>query len=524
MRRDAQFSVVCLGTGKGASTVYDGTCSPGYVLCVNGRPLILFGAGYGVTRQCLRYFGVVPSNIFVFSNRSHMSAELPVIIAVESRSGRRLRIIASEAVMVRLREHRLAEVRSRLEDVRAADDGGGGVCDFVAMPCCGAMAGANLLPYCLPEVETVSLVVFDASATEASCGVAVSQNGVPLVALTGDCAYNPELHHSILRMAPVVILDGRHKASRDHAGFANILHAVANCGVPPQRVFIGQYGQPWEAPLVVKGGVVFPIVEGAVVALGEEPPRAHVLAASTVTEGVQRAERWDVDDEKEGELVRPAALVPSRRVDAQTHSEVRPKKVFLVNNESPDASPALMMVQQLRTMAQVKQRVSELLHLRPVGALFSAETGHRLTSLSHLLHGMRVVATKVGGRPFGDPPASRLSEMKQSLTVPWKPLERNSSLSLELRDYMQRAYQSLRGRVGCEALAAVNTTTRGDDEGAAVVPGSRESCPRIHSASGVTAELSPETPYSGEHVSAVQRDTSGRGGAVCSLRFTTLGA
>ncbi|ESL11213.1 hypothetical protein TRSC58_01043 [Trypanosoma rangeli SC58] len=521
MRRDAQFSVVCLGTGKGASTVYDGSCSPGYVLCVNDRPLILFGAGYGVTRQCLRYFGVVPSNIFVFSNRSHMSAELPVIIAVESRSGRRLRIIASEAVMARLREHRLAEVRSRLEDVRAAD--GGSVCDFVAMPCCGALPGANLLPYCLPEVESVSLVVFDASATEASCGVAVSQNGVSLVALTGDCAYNPELHHTILRMAPVVILDGRHKASRDHAGFANILHAVANCGVPPQRVFIGQYGQPWEAPPVVKGSVVFPIVEGAVVALGEEPLRAHISATATVTERMQCAERRDVDDEEEDEVVRPAAVTSSRRVDTHTHSEVRPKKVFLVNNESPDASPTLMMVQQLRTMAQVKQRVSELLHLRPVGALFSAETGHRLTSLSQFLHGMRVVATKVGGRPFGDTPASRLSGRKQPLTVPQKPLEGNSSLSLELRDYMQRACQSLRGCVGCESLAAVDTTTRGDDEGAAVVPGSRGSCPRIHSASGVTAELSPETLYSGKHVGAVQRDASGRGGAVCSLRFTTLG-
>ncbi|PWU90317.1 hypothetical protein C4B63_51g201 [Trypanosoma cruzi] len=515
MRHDTQFSVVCLGTGKGASMVYDGSSSPGYVLCVDEEPLILFGAGYGVTRQCLRYFGVIPSNIFIFSNRSHMSAELPVIIAVESCKGRRLRIVASEAVMSCIREHRLAEVRSRLDGVKAAN--GDGVCDFVAIPSPVVPPDANLPPYHLPCVAAVSLLVFDTSAAEASCGVCVSQNGVPLVVLTGDCAYNPVLHCAILRMAPVVILDGRRNASRDHASFTDILRAVENCGVVPRRVFIGQYGQPWEAPPVVKGGVVFPIVEGAVVALGERPAVTRVSMASAVEKGAENKVRKDEDE------VRSTAWTRARHTDPCTHAEVHPVKVFLINNESPDTPPAILMVQQLRTMSQVKQRVSELLHLRPVGALFSADTGQRLTSLSQFTHGMRVVATKIGGRPLEDLPAFRLSERQQIVVVPEKPLEGDNPLSLEVREYMQRAHQALRGRVGYKGLVSVDPATRHDD-GVGVVSSVGGPCAGIDSPSQISAELSPETPHVMEKVGVAGRDKSNRGETACSFRFTTLGA
>ncbi|EKF38359.1 hypothetical protein MOQ_001431 [Trypanosoma cruzi marinkellei] len=515
MRHDTQFSVVCLGTGKGASMVYDGNCSPGYVLCIDNHPVILFGAGYGVTRQCLRYFGVIPLNIFIFSNRSHMSAELPVIIAVESCKGRRLRIVASEAVMSCIWEHRLAEIHSRIKDFKA--DNRDGVCDFVAIPSSGIPPDLNLPPYHLPGVAAVSLLVFDTSAAEASCGVCVLQNGHPLVVLTGDCAYNPGLHCAILRMAPVAILDGRRNASRDHASFTDILRAVENCGVVPRRVFIGQYGQPWEAPPVVKDGIVFPIVEGAVVVLGERLVVSRVSMPSAVE---KEAENTDKRDEVE---VQPTALTRSRHADPCAHAEVRPVKVFIINNESPDTPPAILMVQQLRNMTQVKQRVSELLHLRPVGALFSAETGQRLTSLSQFTHGMRVVATKIGGRPLEDLPAPRLNERQQVVVVPEKPLEGDSSLSVEMREYMQRAHQALRGRVGYEGLVSVDPATP-HDNGVGVVSSVGGPSAGINSQSQIRVALSPETPHVMEDVGVAGREKSSRGGTAYSLRFTTLGA
>ncbi|EAN79435.1 uncharacterized protein TEOVI_000161200 [Trypanosoma equiperdum] len=267
MPRQTTLSVVCLSTGRGASMVYEGNCSTAYVLCVGDAPVVLFGIGYGVTRQCLRYFGTIPTNIAVFSNRSHMSAELPVVIAVEGRKGRHPRIVASETVMMRLMQHRLAEMHSR---AAFGVPGEGGVCDFVNLQ---TDESSPTVPYRLPDFPSVSLVAFDAvSSLESSCGFVVLHHGSPVLALTGDCAYDAQRYQEVLRMAPVVIVDGRKKGSPDHASFADITRAVDDCrsnGGGPRRVFIGQYGAPADAPPVVSGATVLPIVEGAVVELSE---------------------------------------------------------------------------------------------------------------------------------------------------------------------------------------------------------------------------------------------------------------
>ncbi|KEG09187.1 putative periplasmic protein [Trypanosoma grayi] len=486
MRDAAELSIVCLGTGKGASMVYDGGCSPGYVLCSDGRPLVLFGAGYGVTRQCLRYFGAIPESIFVFSNRSHMSAELPVIIAVESHKGRRLHIVASVDVVHRLREHRLAEVRSRI-DFSAPDENS--VCKFVALRDTTCPPAAHPSPYYLPGTSEISLVAFDTPATEASCGVVVLHHGVPMVVLTGDCAYNAERHQKILRMAPVVILDARKKSSLDHAGFADIISAVENCGGVPSRVFIGQYGQPWEAPPVLRDIAVAPIVEGAVVVLGEHPSLA------------------DAEDALRSISYR------SHRSNAEVPSECRPTKVFVINNDSPDLPPALVMAQHFRTMAQVKQRISELLHMRPVGDLFCAETGQKLRDITQFTHGMRVVATRRGGRPF-DTPAPSVDEKQHRALVDHKPMG-NTSSSVGFDDYMQRASRALGRTMGYEG--ATNST--------AVVAEPSRDVPDtfIDSLSANGADVSPNTTSSAEQPEEqTQRgDSNTSTGGLC-LRFTTL--
>ncbi|ORC86209.1 putative periplasmic protein [Trypanosoma theileri] len=521
MDSNTKLSILCLGTGKGASMVYDGNCSPGYVLYADDRPIILFGAGYGVTRQCLRYCGVIPSNIFLFSNRSHMSAELPVIIAVESRKARRLRIITGEKVMTQIKLHRLSEVHSRI-DING--DGGSIFCDFVALPDLTVHAAVEAtvtqsLSYHLPDTTAgVSLVVFHTPATDASNGVILLHHGVPVLALTGDCAYSAEKHQEILRMAPVVILDGRQKSSRDHASFADIIDTVERCEVAPQRVFIGQYGLPLEAPPVVRGGAVAPIVEGAVVSLGEHPSLK------------------DVNDLR---LFLPSSTCSySQNVTTDVTFDYQPKKIFIIDNDSPDIPPSLLMVHQYRNIAQVKKRISEMLHIRPVGGLFCFDTGQRLRSVAQLTHGMRVVATRVGGRPF----VRKISKMYKppcGTIVESKTLN-ETNLSIALDSYMHRAYQILGetlGSVGFTTNTSVKktqnsltdnlkTNTGADVEVVMNIP-NNESHIVMDSSSLITAELSPETS-SLEPPDETQYEISSTSGVLStgtsgySLKFTTL--
>nr|CCC95076.1 conserved hypothetical protein [Trypanosoma congolense IL3000] len=266
MPHQGNFSLVCLGTGKGVSMVYSGNCSAAYVLCAGDTPIILFGAGYGVTRQCLRYFGTIPGNIVIFSNRSHVAAELPVVIGVESHNRRRLRVIASEAVMTQLKERRLVEVHPRaISTTSEVSD----ACELIALK--AAEPGTPSPPHHLVDFPSISLSAFNALSTwSGASGFVVLHNNTPLVALTGDCAFDAQRYRAIVRMAPVVVVDGRKGGSLDHASFADITRTVNECqsrGEAPQMVLVGHYGEPAGAPPVVPGNIVLPIVEGAVVEL-----------------------------------------------------------------------------------------------------------------------------------------------------------------------------------------------------------------------------------------------------------------
>ncbi|KAH9600065.1 hypothetical protein LSM04_000487 [Trypanosoma melophagium] len=521
MDSNTKLSILCLGTGKSASMVYDGNCSPGYVLYADDRPIILFGAGYGVTRQCILYCGVIPSNIFLFSNRSHMSAELPVIIAVESRKSRRLRIIAGEKVMTQIKLHRLSEVHSRMD---IGDGGGAGFCDFVTLPDLGvhtaleATVTESLAYHLLDTASGVSLIVFHTPATDASNGVIVLHHGVPVVVLTGDCAYDAEKHQEILCMAPVVILDGRQKSSRDHASFTEIINAVESCEMTPQRVFIGQYGLPLEAPPVVRGSVVAPIVEGAVVSLGGRPLLTNVNDLKHLFPSSTRSH--------------------SHNVTAGATFDGRPKKIFVIDNDSPDIQPALLMVHHYRNITQVKKRISELLHLRPVGGLFCFDTGQRLRDVAQFTNGMHVVATRVGGRPF----VAKISSIykQPSGVIVESETPNKTALSVALDSYMHRANQVLGGtldNVKFSTNASVNKAKNSfsDNTEASTIAdiGAGMNFPNIRShvmmdsPSLITAELSPETP-SVERPDETQYEILGTSGVVsagtsgCSFKFTTL--
>jgi hypothetical protein len=284
---DRSVSLVVLGTGHGSSAVYQGVCSAAYVLCVDKDPVLLIGAGYGVVQQCLRYFGRIPSDVFVSSNRSHVAAELPVLLAREANvRDCPIRLLGHPVVLQRVEMHRLAELhdvmQGRGEDVSALVD----LCSVPPLDDVTATANASEEDYehaqgvVLQDAPGISIRCFATSTSEFSAGVAIycsHSGGARLFAVCGD---NSEPKAAFLRyrlfLFHVVVLDGRRDRSTDHASFDDIFSLEVEATVPvplepPReaplyRWFIGHYGGVEDAPQPIGyRSRIQPLLEGSVV-------------------------------------------------------------------------------------------------------------------------------------------------------------------------------------------------------------------------------------------------------------------
>ena len=90
-----ELSVCCLGTGRGATAVWEGEPSSAVALLFDGRPVLLVDVGFGVVRACRHWLGTVPDTILVTHNHSDHAAELPVVLPLAAAAGRRPRVIAA---------------------------------------------------------------------------------------------------------------------------------------------------------------------------------------------------------------------------------------------------------------------------------------------------------------------------------------------------------------------------------------------------------------------------------------------
>ncbi|KAG8346619.1 hypothetical protein TRVL_02558 [Trypanosoma vivax] len=501
MSGQVALSAVCLGTGTESTMVYEGKCSAAYVLCANGRPVVLFGAGYGVVRQCLRYFGVVPPTIAVFSSSPHTSAELPVIIATENRKGTRLHIVAGEKVMSRLKRHQLDFLCCKgLCDASSSREG----ClhRFVALPASTPAPAACSSQHQVADATAVSFAAFEIEATEACNAFVVYHHGVPVLAMTGDCAYDIDRHQRILQMAPVVILDGQQVGSQEHSSFANIGEAVdryIEAGKTPPRVFIGHYGKTANAPLPARDGIVSLITEGEVVTLG------RTFGVTCVSEFTH------------------ASKYGSQSGSEQNRTRDQ-KDIFLIDNDTPETLPVQLFVHPSWSMAQVKKQVSELLGVQLVGGLFCAKTGRRLKEVSQLSSGMRVVVTRVGGGLFQHHTSSPIRGGQQNTPVA-PPIENlcvrqtderegdlsETEVSAALKEYLQRAYRFLQrpGPDMAPSDRSVVTCEQGTDEVADVACFATRTTPSMALAAECAKKGSLKEPNDNARA--------------CTLRFTTLG-
>lgn len=201
--KSSPLSLHILGTGRGASHVYDGDCSTAMVLCRAGEPVLLVDLGLGVTRACRECFGGIPAQVLVTHNHSDHAGELPVVLLVEAAAGRRLTVFAECEVARRLQAHRLAEHHEQYDPATLADW-------RTAEP------GQRLS--LAPDIE---IEFVRARHTEHCCGFLLYRDGQVLLGYSGDSAVDRALY-TRLAAARTRLYDARADTSRGHATFAEL--------------------------------------------------------------------------------------------------------------------------------------------------------------------------------------------------------------------------------------------------------------------------------------------------------------
>ncbi|BBP43251.1 MBL fold metallo-hydrolase [Thiosulfativibrio zosterae] len=198
------YELTVLGSGAGASSVYEGLTSSSFMLSCDGQPFCLVDLGLGVGREVMRQFGEFPSKVIITHNHSDHAGDLPVVALVELKRGNRLQIIAQTEVMQRLKQHRMAEHHQQAKPEALADWVG------------------------LPEGESfelgfgLTLAFYRGEHSELSFGFRLMDaQGQIRLAYTADSCVSTALYEK-LAPAQVFILDARPKPNAWHADFAQI--------------------------------------------------------------------------------------------------------------------------------------------------------------------------------------------------------------------------------------------------------------------------------------------------------------
>jgi ribonuclease BN (tRNA processing enzyme) len=244
-----RLSLIPLGTGKGATAVFEGEPSASFVVKVNDECRLLVDAGLGVSPHAIQTCGSVPRNIFVSHNHSDHAGELPVLLIVQQTMGRKLRVISGPQVKDRLVNYRIAELYST---GLKADE----IADWVVAP-----EGEKVR-----VDEDLSLVAYKGQHSEVSYGFVLFFRDAPILGFSGDSGFDRAFYQK-LAAAPTMVVDARKGSTKEHAGFDEV-HAFE--GTVKSKVYVGHYGKASEAPTESA-----PLVVGRTVELSPEGlPRA----------------------------------------------------------------------------------------------------------------------------------------------------------------------------------------------------------------------------------------------------------
>lgn len=198
------FELQVLGTGAGASSVYNGLTSSSFMLLHQGTPFCLVDLGLGVGRQVIELYSSFPKNVIITHNHSDHAGDLPVVLRVEQARNNKMNVIAEKQVAKRLKQHRIAE---HLQLMTAED----------------------LANWIEPELKQrvdieygLSIEFYPGVHSELSYGFALfDKNNQMRLSYTADSQFNQALYQNLAK-AEVFIVDARLKKNAWHACFDEI--------------------------------------------------------------------------------------------------------------------------------------------------------------------------------------------------------------------------------------------------------------------------------------------------------------
>lgn len=198
------YQLRILGTGAGASYVYDGLTSSSFMLLQDGEPFCLIDLGLGVGRKVVEDYQAFPNTIVITHNHSDHAGDLPVVLRVELARANKCHVIAAKPVAERLQQHRVAEHNEQLAPIELAD--------------WSAVESG--------EIENIghglTIEFFPGIHSELSFGFVISdQHGRKRLSYTGDSRFETNLYQS-LAQADVFIMDARPQANPWHADFSQV--------------------------------------------------------------------------------------------------------------------------------------------------------------------------------------------------------------------------------------------------------------------------------------------------------------
>ncbi|GAB6029270.1 hypothetical protein CHUAL_005037 [Chamberlinius hualienensis] len=233
---ESTLEVVCLGTGKGATTLLTGEPSSSFVIMHRKKPLLIVDLGFGVVHSFKKHIGYAAcfENVYITHNHGDHAAELPVILCIVCGKQRIPTIFAAPEVMYRLKTQRLAEIKSAAELESLAE-----------LKTCEP--GGRRTP--IGTSGEFSIAVLPSQHSETCYGFILYEHDKPVLGYTGDSGYNKSLYDQLF-VAPNVILDARMHSTYEHAGFEDVIdYLESKKSGQKQQIFVTGYGTLAEYPV-----------------------------------------------------------------------------------------------------------------------------------------------------------------------------------------------------------------------------------------------------------------------------------